>query len=60
MGDYYAQNTYVKGEGHNIVNTILVDFRALDTLGEITFLLFSCFFIYALLLMFTAPDPNAV
>ncbi len=59
MGDYYAQNTYVKGEGHNIVNTILVDFRALDTLGEITVLLVAGFGIYALLRMGTAPDPNA-
>lgn len=59
MGDYYAQNTYVEGQGRNIVNTILVDFRALDTLGEITVLLVAGFGIYALLRLGTAPDPNA-
>lgn len=59
MGEYYAQKTYVEGEGRNIVNTILVDFRALDTLGEITVLLAAGFGIYALLRLGTAPDPNA-
>jgi len=58
MGDYYAQNAYVEGEGRNIVNTILVDFRALDTLGEITVLLVAGFGIYSLLRLGTAADPN--
>jgi multicomponent Na+:H+ antiporter subunit A len=58
MGAYYAQNSYVQGQGRNIVNTILVDFRALDTLGEITVLLVAGFGIYALLRSDTASDPN--
>jgi len=58
MGEYYAQNSYIEGQGRNIVNTILVDFRALDTLGEITVLLVAGFGIYALLRLGTAPDPN--
>lgn len=49
MGEYYAQNSYVEAVGHNIVNTILVDFRALDTLGEITVLLVAGFGVYAML-----------
>ena len=59
MGDFYAQKAYVEGQGRNIVNTILVDFRALDTLGETTVLLIAGFGIYALLRLGTAPDPNA-
>ncbi|WP_244154357.1 hydrogen gas-evolving membrane-bound hydrogenase subunit E [Desulfospira joergensenii] len=34
--DYFAQNSLIAAHGRNIVNVILVDFRALDTLGEIT------------------------
>jgi multicomponent Na+:H+ antiporter subunit A len=33
--DYYAAMSVPMAHGHNIVNVILVDFRALDTLGEI-------------------------
>lgn len=35
----YIARAYPEAEGRNIVNVILVDFRALDTLGEITVLL---------------------
>jgi multicomponent Na+:H+ antiporter subunit A len=58
MGDYYAQNSYVEAEGHNIVNTILVDFRALDTLGEITVLLIAGMGIYAMLGLGRALTPE--
>ncbi len=33
---YYEQYSLLAAHGRNIVNVILVDFRALDTLGEIT------------------------
>lgn len=33
--DYYEAKSYTEAYGQNIVNVILVDFRALDTLGEI-------------------------
>ncbi len=33
--DFYSNNSLPKGFGRNVVNVILVDFRALDTLGEI-------------------------
>ncbi len=49
MANYYAANTYTEAEGRNIVNTILVDFRAIDTLGEIVVLMVAGFGIYALL-----------
>ncbi len=38
VSDYYAQTSVPLGHGRNIVNVILVDYRALDTLGEITVL----------------------
>jgi multicomponent Na+:H+ antiporter subunit A len=34
--EYFAEASYPLAHGRNIVNVILVDFRALDTLGEIT------------------------
>jgi len=38
VSEYFLQNSQPKAFGRDIVNTILVDFRALDTLGEITVL----------------------
>ena len=35
ISEYLVANSYVLAHGRNIVNVILVDFRALDTLGEI-------------------------
>jgi multicomponent Na+:H+ antiporter subunit A len=35
LGDWYAARAWPAAYGRNIVNVILVDFRALDTLGEI-------------------------
>ncbi|MDP8978674.1 MAG: DUF4040 domain-containing protein [Actinomycetota bacterium] len=35
---YFLENSLPEAGGHNVVNVILVDFRALDTLGEITVL----------------------
>lgn len=37
-GEYYLTQGEVETGGANVVNTILVDFRALDTLGELTVL----------------------
>ncbi len=38
VSDWYGLNALKLGKGNNVVNVILVDFRALDTLGEITVL----------------------
>jgi len=38
LKDYFASASLLEGKGRNVVNVILVDFRALDTLGEITVL----------------------
>jgi multicomponent Na+:H+ antiporter subunit A len=46
---FYAQNSLPEAHGRNLVNVILVDFRALDTLGEITVLSTAAVGVYALL-----------
>jgi len=38
---YFSERSVVEAFGRNVVNVILVDFRALDTLGEITVILLS-------------------
>jgi multisubunit Na+/H+ antiporter MnhB subunit len=38
VSGFFAENSLSKAYGANVVNVILVDFRALDTLGEITVL----------------------
>ncbi|MBE0599065.1 MAG: putative monovalent cation/H+ antiporter subunit A [Desulfuromonadales bacterium] len=38
LADFFAETTYPEAHGRDIVNVILVDFRAMDTLGEITVL----------------------
>lgn len=46
---YHLANSYPGGGGTNVVNVILVDFRALDTLGEIVVLGIAGLAIFALL-----------
>lgn len=36
ISEYYARASVPEGHGRNIVNVILVDFRGLDTMGEIS------------------------
>jgi multicomponent Na+:H+ antiporter subunit A len=38
IASYYLENSVSRAGGHNVVNVILVDFRGLDTMGEITVL----------------------
>lgn len=49
LKDYYGRTSLTEAHGRNIVNVILVDFRALDTLGEITVLAVAALGIFALL-----------
>ncbi len=35
LSQYFGQTSYIQAHGRNVVNVILVDYRALDTLGEI-------------------------
>lgn len=49
LSDWFGRESASAAHGHNVVNVILVDFRALDTLGEITVLAIAAFAIVALL-----------
>ena len=49
LAPYFLENSLAGGKGANVVNVILVDFRALDTMGEITVLLTALLSIYGLL-----------
>ncbi|HYD41374.1 MAG TPA: hydrogen gas-evolving membrane-bound hydrogenase subunit E, partial [Anaeromyxobacter sp.] len=49
ISDYHLAQSVPGAHGHNVVNTILVDFRGLDTLGEVTVLAIAGFGIVALL-----------
>lgn len=49
ISTYFEEHSVSQGHGRNIVNVILVDFRELDTLGEITVLAVAAVGVYALL-----------
>jgi multicomponent Na+:H+ antiporter subunit A len=45
----YSDHAVPWGHGHNVVNVILVEFRALDTLGEITVVVVAALGVWAVL-----------
>ena len=49
LTEYFESMAVPGGHGHNIVNVILVDFRALDTLGEISVLVLAAAAVCALI-----------
>ena len=49
LTDFFERHSAVAAHGHNIVNVILVDFRGLDTLGEITVLAVAAIGVFSLL-----------
>ncbi len=55
---YFAQNSLIQANGRNVVNVILVDFRAMDTLGEITVLAVAAIGVYALLKLRLGQKKN--
>lgn len=48
LKEFYAENTFENAHGQNMVNVILVDFRAFDTFGEIVVLTIAALGVYAL------------
>ncbi|MCZ0963414.1 hydrogen gas-evolving membrane-bound hydrogenase subunit E [Paracoccus benzoatiresistens] len=46
---YFEENSYALAHGLNIVNVVLVDFRAFDTFGELIVVLLASFGAYAVL-----------
>lgn len=49
VGDYFLANSIPLARGRNVVNVILVDFRAFDTLGEVVVVATAAIGIYGLL-----------
>jgi len=56
---YFMENAVPKGGGANVVNVILVDFRGIDTYGEITVLVIAALGAFALMDRMRAPLPAA-
>jgi multicomponent Na+:H+ antiporter subunit A len=56
ISDFYIENAMPLAYGSNIVNVILVDFRALDTLGEIIVLVIAAIGVVALLKLKTKKE----
>jgi len=55
IASFFIEQSLPQGGGANVVNVILVDFRAFDTLGEITVLGIVALTVYALLRRFRPP-----
>ncbi|MGV3516025.1 hydrogen gas-evolving membrane-bound hydrogenase subunit E [Luteitalea sp.] len=56
LREFFVTNGPTLGHGRNIVNVILVDFRAFDTLGEVTVLATAAIGVHALLRLTGGPD----
>ena len=59
ISKFFLERAYTEGGGTNVVNVILVDFRAFDTLGEITVLGVVALAVFALLRRFR-PAADSV
>ncbi|WP_291067064.1 hydrogen gas-evolving membrane-bound hydrogenase subunit E [Hydrogenophaga sp.] len=59
LTDYFAVTSVPEAHGRNVVNVILVDFRALDTLGEIAVVMLSFLAAWPLLQTLRAARNNA-
>ncbi|MFA5537641.1 MAG: monovalent cation/H+ antiporter subunit A [Gemmobacter sp.] len=59
VATWFLQNAYTEGGGTNVVNVILVDFRAFDTYGEIAVLGIVALTVYALLRRFRPASESA-
>ncbi|HZP88187.1 MAG TPA: monovalent cation/H+ antiporter subunit A [Burkholderiales bacterium] len=55
ISDYFVANAVPQGGGRNVVNVILVDFRAFDTYGEITVIAVAALGIAAMLSALNLP-----
>jgi multicomponent Na+:H+ antiporter subunit A len=59
LTEFFEAASYPEANGRNIVNVILVDFRGIDTLGEITVLAVAATGVYALLRRVRAKRADA-
>jgi len=55
ISTYFGERSVPDAHGRNVVNVILVDFRALDTLGEIVVLALAGIGVYALIRLRLSP-----
>ncbi|MEZ5872375.1 MAG: putative monovalent cation/H+ antiporter subunit A [Nitratireductor sp.] len=60
LSDFFAENSRVIAHGRNIVNVIIVDFRGLDTLGEIAVVMVTGLAILALIRIRHQPHTDEV
>ena len=58
ISKYFNENCLKMAHGRNIVNVILVDFRAFDTMGEITVLSIAAIGVFAILKLKTKQKDN--
>jgi multicomponent Na+:H+ antiporter subunit A len=58
LSEFFSTYSASIAHGRNIVNVILVDFRAIDTLGEITVVLITGVAALALIRVKAAPGPK--
>ena len=58
ISDYFIENSWDLGQGKNIVNVILVNFRALDTMGEISVVMLAGLAALILIKRFGQPIAN--
>jgi multicomponent Na+:H+ antiporter subunit A len=49
LTEYFAATSYPDAHGRNVVNVIIVDFRGIDTLGEISVVAFATIGVWGLL-----------
>ena len=59
LAEHFLARAYADGGGTNVVNVILVDFRAFDTLAEIAVLAIVALAVFALLRRFR-PAPDSI
>lgn len=59
LTEFFASASYPEAFGRNVVNVILVDFRAIDTLGEIAVVSFAAMGVWGLLRRRTSPKRAA-
>jgi multicomponent Na+:H+ antiporter subunit A len=57
IANFYIENAKTLGGGDNIVNVLLVDFRGLDTMGEITVISIAAIGVY-ILISLTVGEKN--
>ncbi len=60
ISEYHAANALSGGYGRNVVNVILVDFRAIDTLGEIFVIGVAGIGVYTMIRLRAEPDAQSI